>query len=441
MKVLVVEDNSDSRKMLETVLLAQGYEVLCAENGSEALDLARKELPDMVVSDILMPVMDGYTLCKKIRQDENLQSVLFVFYTATYTDDKDHKLAMELGADKFLLKPQEPNVLVRELERLVDSRHPITKRHAVTTVENELQIEKQYSQQVFLKLEKKVAELEELRSQLELKVKDRTRELQDSVGQLTREVETRKIIQEELSQEKEKAEAACSFISDFVSTVSHELRTPLTSILGFAQMLQREIPQVCDENHDEVCQRSMKHIGIITSESQRIIKMITELLDKAKLESGKVEWHFTEQNLKSLIDHALSVTYALFKTKHLSCETRVDPGLPTIMCDPEKILQVLINLLSNAAKFTMQGGVVCSATPQEDMLLVCVTDTGPGIPEEERESIFDKFKQTYAAKHMQGTGLGLSICKDIVTHHKGKIWVQSEPQGGSTFCFTLPLAR
>ncbi len=441
MKILVVEDNTDSRKMLETVLLAKDYDVLCAENGQIALDLALRMQPDLVVSDILMPVMDGYTLCKKLRQDQQLHSVLFVFYTATYTDDKDRNLAMELGADKFLLKPLEPHVLLQELETLIENRQAAETREAVKTVESELQIEKKYSQQVFHKLEKKVSELEELRSQLELKVAERTQKLQESVALLTKEVETRKIVQEELYKEKEKAEAAYEFISDFVSTVSHELRTPLTSILGFAQMLHKEIPQLCTPKHDEICDRSLKHIEIITSESQRIIRMINELLDKAKLEAGKVEWHFTEQAIQKLIDHAFSVTYALFKAKHLDCETRIEPDLPLVLCDPEKILQVLINLFSNAAKFTTKGSVVCSATRQDNMLLVSVKDTGPGIPEEEQTAIFDKFKQSYAGRSSQGTGLGLSICKDIIDNHKGRIWVESQPGSGSTFLFSLPFTQ
>ena len=441
MKILIVDDNTDSRKMLETVFAAQGHDIWCAENGKIALDLAREELPDLVVSDILMPVMDGYTLCKALRQDEQLHSVLFVFYTATYTDDKDRKLAMEMGADKFLLKPLEPHVLVQELNTLCETRQRQQAHLEVKTVENELQIEKKYSQQVFHKLEKKVMELEELRAHLEQKVTARTRELQESVAQLTKEVETRKIIQEELCKEKEKAETAYEFISDFVSTVSHELRTPLTSIMGFAQMLQKEIPHFCDEEHSEGRERSLRHISIISSESQRILRMINELLDKAKLEAGKVEWHVTEQRIHTLIEHAVSVTYALFKAKHLSCETRIDPDIPPVSCDQEKILQVLINLFSNAAKFTAQGGVLCSATQQNDMLLVSVQDTGPGIPKEEQQIIFGKFKQTHSGKESQGTGLGLSICKDIIAHHKGNIWVKSEPGAGSTFFFTLPLSK
>ena len=207
-------------------------------------------------------------------------------------------------------------------------------------------------------------------------------------------------------------------------------------------MLHKEIPEICAENPNEACERSLKHIGIITSESQRIIKMINELLDKAKLEAGKVEWHFTEQPIQTLVDHAVSVTYALFKAKHLDCETRIDPDLPPVMCDPEKNpASAHQPLFQRRQIYALHGSVICSATRQEDMLLVSVQDTGPGIPKEEQAAIFDKFKQSYAGRHAQGTGLGLSICKDIIENHKGKIWVESESGAGSTFFFSLPFEQ
>jgi PAS domain S-box-containing protein len=158
-KVLIVEDNPEGRYFLETLLRGHGFEVSMAENGQEALEMAQPHPPDLIVSDILMPVMDGYTLCRRCKSDERLKNIPFVFYTATYTDPKDEKFALSLGADRFILKPQEPEVLMKLLSELLEEKYRV-KVAPPKPLGEEMEFFRGYNEILFSKLEKKMVDLE-----------------------------------------------------------------------------------------------------------------------------------------------------------------------------------------------------------------------------------------------------------------------------------------
>ncbi len=249
-------------------------------------------------------------------------------------------------------------------------------------------------------------------------------------------------------QEAKAVEAATQAKSAFLTSVSHELRTPLTSILGFSKIIdnrlrQRIFPQVLDE--DQRTQRAMRqvteNIQIIADEGERLTALINDVLDLAKIESGKVEWREEPLSVPKLVDRAAAATEALFAQKGLPLIREIAGDLPEIMGDEDRLIQVLINLFSNAIKFTEEGSVTCRARRAGGAIEVGVTDTGIGIDEEDLPKVFEQFKQVgdTLTDKPKGTGLGLPICKEIVEHHGGRIWVQSEPGQGSTFSFTLPI--
>lgn len=236
--------------------------------------------------------------------------------------------------------------------------------------------------------------------------------------------------------------------TDFISTVSHELRTPLTSILGFAKIVSKKLedtifPKVQVEN--EKTQRTIRqvsqNIDIMVSEGERLTKLINDVLDIAKMEAGKIDWNMQYFSVDELIERAASATFALFEQKGLELLVDVKEDLPEIMGDRDRLLQVVINLISNALKFTDEGSVTCKASCMDHDITISVIDTGIGIPEADQPKIFEKFKQVGnpLTDKPKGTGLGLSICQQIVKHHGGKIWVESELGKGSTFSFTLPI--
>jgi signal transduction histidine kinase/Na+/proline symporter len=223
--------------------------------------------------------------------------------------------------------------------------------------------------------------------------------------------------------------------SDFLSTVSHELRTPLTSIRSFSEILLRY-----DVDNPE---QRRKFIGIISAEADRLSRMINELLDLSKIEAGRVEFNVEPVGLEQAILKALDVARPLFAERGVIARPDVEKGMALVLADPDRLQQVLANLLSNAAKFAPpESEVLVSGRRRGGFAVVSVADRGTGIPHDRREEVFERYRQVRDPQkaHPLGTGLGLSISREIVERLGGQIWVESEPGEGATFSFTLPLA-
>ncbi len=222
---------------------------------------------------------------------------------------------------------------------------------------------------------------------------------------------------------------------DFISTVTHELRTPLTSIRAFSEIL-RDNPTL------DPAQRE-NFLGIVIRESERLTRLINQVLDLAKLESGGGEWQAIQFDLRELIDESLRATSQLFKDTGVTVSAALPEATPEIVADRDRVMQVMQNLLSNAAKFCVanQGRVTVELTLTQDAVRVDVADNGIGINVEDQAVIFDKFRQAgdTLTEKPKGSGLGLAISKQIVEHLGGKLWVTSQPGTGATFSFTLPL--
>ena len=236
--------------------------------------------------------------------------------------------------------------------------------------------------------------------------------------------------------------------TNFISTVSHELRTPLTSILGFAKIIAKRLddrifPAIPEP--DGATARAITQVrgnlDIIVTEGERLTALINDVLDLAKMEAGRVEWRDDEVDVNDLVRRTSAATAALFQEKSLPLQLELEPELPLVRGDRHRLEQVVVNLLSNACKFTTEGSVTVRTRRIDGQVVVAVSDTGPGIAARDREALFERFKQvgdTLTGKP-QGTGLGLPICKEIIEHHGGRMEVVSEPGHGSTFSFTLPL--
>jgi signal transduction histidine kinase len=224
---------------------------------------------------------------------------------------------------------------------------------------------------------------------------------------------------------------------DFMSTVTHELRTPLTSIRAFSEILLED-PNV------EPGQRA-KFVAIIVKETERLTRLINQVLDMAKIESGNAEWHTVEVDLREVIEESVAATSSLFGDKRIGLDMSIEGGAPKVMADRDRLIQVMLNLLSNAVKFCEEarGHVTVKLSAANDAVRVDVEDNGPGISEQDQRTIFEKFRQvgdTMTAKP-QGTGLGLPISRQIIEHFGGRLWVESSPGQGAKFSFTLPLNR
>jgi len=250
-----------------------------------------------------------------------------------------------------------------------------------------------------------------------------------------------------LREAKQEAERLSRMKSNFLSMVSHELRTPLTSILGFAKISRKRLGEIvgrkseCPEDVSRGLDRIGSNTGVIIAEGERLTELINNVLDLSNLEAGHFEWHMGDVVMNDVLTESLSAAEVLFKDANLALVQDVSQDLPIVTGDRERLVQVFINLFSNAVKFTEEGVVTVSAIHEKGEVVVRVSDTGIGVPDEEVEVIFDKFRQlgNTLTDKPKGTGLGLPICKEIVEHHGGRIWVEPSEQGGSVFVFTIPI--
>ncbi|WP_300158199.1 ATP-binding protein [Solidesulfovibrio sp.] len=236
--------------------------------------------------------------------------------------------------------------------------------------------------------------------------------------------------------------------TEFISTVSHELRTPLTSVLGFAKIIRRKFgdavaPALAEAKPAtwRAAQQIRENLDIIVAEGQRLTELVDDVLDIAKMESGRCEWDMAPLSLADAAGHAVRAVQGLARDKGLTLACELPPSLPRIVGDRDRLVQVFVNLVGNAVKFTASGGVRIEARVEGPEIVVAVRDTGCGIAPDDLERIFEKFKQAgdTLTEKPKGTGLGLPICRQIVERHGGRIWAENAPGRGSVFYFTLPI--
>lgn len=258
--------------------------------------------------------------------------------------------------------------------------------------------------------------------------------LEELVKERTAELNRQK---EELKRANEELARNYHLKSTFLTTMSHELRTPLTAIIAPAELMLEEIGGPLTE-------KQRGYLLAIRENGWQLLKLINDILDLAKLESGRMELKISTFDLAEAVDTTVERLQPLAAKKEIALATLSQADLPTALGDREKIEQVLSNLLSNAIKFTPNGGrvkVKARLNPGEQEFLVSVSDTGIGIRPEDQEAIFEAFRQLQmsSTREFRGTGLGLSLARGLLARHGGRIWVQSKPGEGSTFYFTLPL--
>jgi signal transduction histidine kinase/CheY-like chemotaxis protein len=226
--------------------------------------------------------------------------------------------------------------------------------------------------------------------------------------------------------------------NQFIANMSHELRTPLNSIIGFSRVILNEIDGPITEKQEQ-------DLTAICDAGYHLLGLINDILDLSKIEAGRMELSFTEVDLGEIVRGVISTAVGLVKDKNIELITDLPDNLPMLNADKVRIHQVLLNLVSNAVKFTEKGQVVVSARIVEisgrEQVLVAVLDTGPGIRPEDQEELFKPFSQVDVSttRITGGTGLGLSISRHLIELHGGRIWVESDLGQGSTFAFTIPL--
>jgi len=323
---------------------------------------------------------------------------------------------------------------LHHLTQTVDqiSQGNMTKRSRIESRDEVGQLSASFNSMVD-KLQTAQSELESLNLGLERRVLERTKDLQ-------REIQERKLIEQELLIEKDRAEAANRAKSEFLASMSHELRTPLNAIIGFSQVLN-------DRLFGELNDRQGEYIKDIETAGEHLLGLINDILDIAKIEAGKMELESSSVEVNDFLEHCFVMVKEKCVKRRIGLELAVADGLNglRVSADARKLKQVMYNLLSNASKFTPAGGRISVRARQEDEnVVISVEDTGIGIDSAHLEKIFEEFYQVTGGikDKTAGTGLGLSLARKLVELHGGRIWAESEGLGkGSRFSFEIPIKK
>jgi len=358
--ILVVDDTPANLRLLTGMLKDLGYKVRSVSNGKFALQTAKHNPPDLILLDVIMPEMNGYEVCERLKEDEQLADIPVIFISAL-NETMDKVKAFQVGGVDYVTKPFQ----LREVQARVTTHLELHRqRH---------QIQESYEQ---------LRRLEELRDNL-------------------------------------------------VHMVVHDMRTPLTSIKGFLQMLDMVEGETMSADGREF-------VTIAREATENLIELTSSLLDVSKMEAGEMTLDLGECNLIEIIQVVMRKVESLCENRQFTLEA-AEPM--TVLGDAGLLARVIQNLLGNALKFTPDGGSISVGLEAgEGCVRVYVRDTGPGIPSESRERIFEKFGQVSPQQNRQqySTGLGLTFCKLAVEAHGGSIGVDSEVGKGSTFWFTVP---
>jgi len=417
MKILVVDDNEQNLYMLQVLLKARGYEVVIAANGADALENARRDPPDMIITDILMPVMDGFTLCREWKGDGRLKEIPLIFYTATYTEEKDQELALKMGADKFIRKPVEPDEFIKIVQGVIGHMEKGKVKPEKADLEEEKEVFKLYSERLVKKLEKKMLDLE------------------IEINQHKLAEEERKKLEAQLRQ-AHKMEA----IGTLAGGVAHDFNNILTIIIGNANLALKNVDK------DDPLREDLGEIKIAAERAASLTRQLLAFSRKQIITPRVLDLNELLTDIEKMLSRLVG--------EDVELSTIPDPALWQVQVDPGQMEQVIMNMVINARDAMPMGGKLTIETANIDMpenyfynhginkkqpgpyVMLAVSDTGSGMDEKIKEHIFDPFFTT--KEQGKGTGLGLSTVYGIVKQNNGFVWVYSEPEQGTTFKVYLP---
>jgi two-component system sensor histidine kinase/response regulator len=434
-EVLIVEDSPTQAERLRRLIHSAGYSVRTASNGRQALALVGERKPQLIVSDIVMPEMNGYDLCRALKADADLADIPVILVTAL-NDAKDIIRGIENGADNFIRKPYSEEYLLNRVSQVLLNQRLRENSGSEAGIGVYLGEQKHFinaSRQQMLDLLISTYE-QAVQVNAELQVRERqVVELNMRLSQHAAELEEQN---REIAQKNLELAEASRMKSAFIANMSHELRTPLNAIIGFTGTLLMKLPGPLTVDQD-------KQLNTIRTSARHLLSLINDLLDMAKIEAGKVTLARGPVDCQALLAETIDSLRPLAAQKGLVLTLEVPQQPIVIESDRRALTQIVINLANNAIKFTDRGTVrVALAQRMADGELVTevgVTDSGAGIRLEDQPKLFEAFSQldSTSTRHAEGAGLGLYLCRNLANLLGGSLTFASEYGVGSTFTLQL----
>lgn len=397
--ILVAEDSKTQAEELSHYLRARGYRVTVANNGKRALETVFQIRPAMVITDVVMPEMDGYALCREIKCNAVLRNIPVVLLTSL-SRPQDIVKGLDCGADNFIRKPYDERYLLSRVENI------LTNRELRKTERLQVGVQLHFGGQAHFITAEKQQMLDLLISTYEEVVH----------------------INEELESHRRQLAAANQELEAFSYSVSHDLRAPLRQINGFARMLQEDF-------NTELPEEAQRRLQRVCEGTERMAHMIDDLLNLSRLDRHQLA--LKPMPLRSLIDTAIRDLEIDCKDRNI--EWRIG-SLPSLNCDPGLVQQVFANLLSNAVKYSRKQErtiIEIDKTTKDGEMVLFVRDNGAGFDSKYADKLFGAFQRLHKAEEFEGTGIGLATVQRIIRKHGGRIWAEAQVGKGATFYFVL----
>jgi len=413
MKILIVDDNAINRKLLRAILEVEKYAVLEAADGVEAVALMEGEAVDAVISDVLMPNLDGFRFCREIRKSEKFRALPFILYSSTYDSPSDRQLARSVGADDFIIRPAPSRVI---LDALRDATQKVRETNPEIPQSDEAYVLKQYSDALVHKLEETNVQLQGTLKELQA--------AHEEILALNRNLESR------VQQRTVELQAANRELESFSHSVSHDLRAPLRHIAGYSELLKESAGSSLEGE-------SLHYLDAIIKSAGRMGNLIDDLLGFARI--ARTEVQRTTVSLDEILQETLKDLRAESEGRKIAW--KIDP-LPRVEGDPSMLRLVFTNLISNALKFTRtrpEAQIVIGGRNEENgEVEVFIRDNGVGFDSQYMDKLFNVFQRLHSSTEFEGTGIGLANVRRIVERHGGRVWAEGSLDGGAIFNFSLP---
>ena len=437
-EILIVEDSPTQAERLRRLIQSLHYNARVAANGQLALAAIRERKPHLVLSDIVMPEMNGYDLCRAIKSDPTLRDIPVILVTSL-NDPKDIIRGIECGADNFIRKPYAEDYLLNRISHMLMNQKLRKNQNVEIGIALYLGDQKHFinaeRQQILDLLISTYEQAVQVNGELQARERQ-VIELNMRLAHHAAELET---INREIALKNLELAEASRMKSAFIANMSHELRTPLNAIIGFTGALLMKLPGPLTADQD-------KQLNTIRASARHLLSLINDILDVAKIEAGKLTLSIEPVHCQELMAEVADTLRPLAQQKGLALEIELgEPHQPPAIIDTDRraLTQILINLLNNAIKFTEQGTVRISlAQREEDDVLVTemsIADSGAGIKEEDQAKLFQAFSQldSTSTRHVEGAGLGLYLCQNLANAIGGALFFNSDYGSGSTFTLAL----